>query len=93
MRKRLTEEEIARELASLPGWFRDGDAIRRTCALPTFAEAIALVNRVAAVAEAMDHHPDIDIRYNRVTFTLSTHSAGGLTGLDFEQARRIDAGG
>lgn len=91
MRKRLSDAEIASELAGVEGWAREGDLLRRTFELPTFAGAIALVNRVAMAAEEMDHHPDIDIRYNRVSFALSTHSAGGLTALDFELARRIDA--
>jgi len=90
MRKRLDEAIIERELSSLIGWERAGDALTGTYVLPTFADAIALVNRVAAAADAMDHHPDMDIRYNRVSFTLSTHSAGGLTQLDFDLARRIE---
>lgn len=92
MRERLSEGEIARELANLAGWARDGDTLRKTITLPSFVDAIGLVNRVADTAEAMDHHPDIDIRYNKVSFGLTTHSAGGLTALDFDLARRIDAG-
>jgi 4a-hydroxytetrahydrobiopterin dehydratase len=90
MRERLSEGEIAGELAALDGWVRDGDTLRKVFVLPSFADAIALVNRVAEAAEAMDHHPDIDIRYDNVSFGLSTHSARGLTALDFELARRID---
>ena len=58
---------------------------------PNFLVAIELVNSVAVVAERMDHHPDIDIRWNKVLFTLSTHSAGGVTSLDFELAIAIDS--
>ncbi|MGD8277541.1 MAG: 4a-hydroxytetrahydrobiopterin dehydratase [Gemmatimonadota bacterium] len=90
MPKKLDEPVIARKLSGLTGWSRDGDALRKTYVLPMFADAIAFVNRVAAAADAMDHHPDMDIRYNRVTFTLSTHSEGGLTQLDFDLARRIE---
>ena len=90
MRRKRTEQEITRDLETLAGWSRVGDALGKTFELSSFPEAISFVNRVAAEAEAMDHHPDIDIRYNRVSFTLSTHSAGGLTDLDFALARRID---
>ena len=76
-------------------WTREATSLHRTFELPSFAAAIRLVDDVAAIAEEMDHHPDIDIRYSKVTFTLSTHSKGGVTELDHELARRIDevAGG
>jgi 4a-hydroxytetrahydrobiopterin dehydratase len=90
MSKKLPELEVARELAGLTGWSREGDAVKKTYVLPTFTDAIAFVNRVARAADAMDHHPDMDIRYNKVSFTLSTHSEGGLTSLDFDLARRIE---
>ena len=64
--------------------------ITRTVKLPTFPAAIAVVDRVAVVAEEMDHHPDIDIRWRTLTFVCATHSAGGVTTKDFELARRID---
>jgi 4a-hydroxytetrahydrobiopterin dehydratase len=86
----LDEQGLARELAATPGWERDEDAIAKTVQLADFAEAMAFVNRVAELAEAADHHPDITIRWNKVTLTLSTHSAGGLTGKDFELARRVN---
>ncbi len=89
--RRLSEEEIERELATLSGWSRRDQAIEKTFKLGGFPEAIAFVQRVAEVAEEMDHHPDIFIRFHRVTFTLTTHGARGLTELDFELARRIDA--
>jgi 4a-hydroxytetrahydrobiopterin dehydratase len=87
----LSETQISERLARLDGWARDGAAIRRTIELPSFAAAIAFVSRVADLAEAADHHPDIDIRYRRVTLVLATHSAGGLTARDFDLAARIDA--
>ncbi|ACY98919.1 MULTISPECIES: 4a-hydroxytetrahydrobiopterin dehydratase [Thermomonospora] len=87
----LDEQSLSGELAQTPGWERQGDAIVKVVRLADFAEAMAFVNRVAELAEAADHHPDITIRWNTVTLTLSTHSAGGLTGKDFDLARRINA--
>jgi 4a-hydroxytetrahydrobiopterin dehydratase len=88
---RLDEAEIARRLAGLAGWERRGEQIRRTFELADFRAALAFVNRVGELAEAMDHHPDIEIRYSRVTLALTTHDAGGLTARDFELAARIGA--
>ena len=87
----LSDEEIDEGLADLPDWERDGDAILREVEVPTFLDGIALVQRVAETAEDRDHHPDIDIRYTTLTFTLSTHSEGGLTDKDLDLARRIDS--
>jgi 4a-hydroxytetrahydrobiopterin dehydratase len=88
----LPDEEIDRALAEdLPGWRREGDSITRTVKASSFPDGIALVQRVAEHAEAMNHHPDIDIRYTSVTFTLSTHCEGGLTSKDLELAGRIDS--
>ena len=87
----LTEPEIAERLARLPGWERRGRELRRTWTFPDFRAAMAFVNRVAALADAADHHPDIDIRYSRVTLVLSTHDAGGLTARDFALAETIGA--
>ena len=86
----LDEKDLAAALAGVD-WQREGDAIVKTVKLPTFAAAIEFVRQVAEVAEAMDHHPDIDIRYRTVTLRVSTHSAGGLTAMDFELARAVDA--
>ncbi len=88
---RLSDAEITRGLSALADWSRTGDAIRRTCTWPSFPDAIRFVQRVAELAEAADHHPDIDIRYNRVILTLSTHSAGGITRKDLDLAAAIDA--
>ena len=87
----LSDSEITGRLARLPGWARQGSAICRTFSFADFVSAMAFVNRVAALAEAMDHHPDIDIRYSKVTLTLSTHDAGGLTGRDFALVGKIEA--
>lgn len=86
----LTEDEIASGLANVPEWTREGDAIVRTVRCATFPAAIALVDGVALAAEAADHHPDILVRWRRVTFTLSTHASGGLTAKDFAMAAEID---
>ena len=86
---RLTEAQIQQRLASLAGWERRGDEIRRTFAFASFEESLAFVNRVGALAAAADHHPDIDIRYSKVTLALSTHDAAGLTAKDFELAAQI----
>ena len=91
MRTRLSNDDIAERLNAAPGWEREGNWIRKQFQFPDFKGAVAFVNRVAEAAEAMDHHPDIDVRYNKVKLLTSTHSAGGLTEMDFELARRIDA--
>jgi 4a-hydroxytetrahydrobiopterin dehydratase len=87
----LSETEIQQRLAHLPGWERRGQEIRRTWAFADFRAAMAFVNRVAELAEAADHHPDIDVRYSKVTLALSTHDAGGLTARDFALAEAIGA--
>jgi 4a-hydroxytetrahydrobiopterin dehydratase len=86
----LNADEIRDALTGLTGWSGDGTGISRTVAAPTFPAAIRLVVEVAEAAEDADHHPDIDIRWRTVTFTLSTHSAGGVTSKDTALARRID---
>lgn len=88
--KTLTGETLERELRSLPKWRLEGGAIVRQMEFPAFAGAVAYVNRVAAEAEAANHHPDIDIRYNRVKLTLVSHDAGGLTERDIHMARTLD---
>jgi len=90
MASKLSDIEIQRSLGARSGWTRRGNAITRTFELPTFPQAIAFVNRIADAAEKMDHHPDIDIRYTKVTCALSTHSAGGITAKDFTLAAAID---
>ena len=87
----LTDEEVERQLADLPQWTRQGDAIVATIDAPDFPAAIRIVTEAAEVAEEMNHHPDIDIRWRTTTWLLTTHDAGGLTQLDIEQAHRISA--
>lgn len=86
----LSEVNIEGKLKSLPGWMLDGSEIKKSYKLKDFITAMAFVNKVAGLAESMDHHPDIFIKYNKVTLTLSTHSAGGLTEKDFELAREVE---
>lgn len=87
----LDDQELRSRLDDLPGWTREGEAIRKTYTLDSFPEAIAFVNRIAELAQNADHHPDIDIRFDRVSCALSTHSEGGLTARDFDLARQIEA--
>jgi 4a-hydroxytetrahydrobiopterin dehydratase len=90
MAELLDAEAVTTALKGLAGWSGDTKAITRTAQLPTFPDAIAVVDRVAVVAEEMNHHPDIDIRWRNLTFRCATHSAGGVTRLDIDLARRID---
>ncbi|GAA2440371.1 4a-hydroxytetrahydrobiopterin dehydratase [Actinomadura vinacea] len=87
----LDDAAVTGRLKELPNWTRDGNEIRRRVKAPSFMAGIELVGEVARAAEEADHHPDIDIRWRTLTFALSTHSAGGLTGRDFDLAARIDA--
>jgi 4a-hydroxytetrahydrobiopterin dehydratase len=89
----MTLEPVAvdGQLATLGlGWQRDGDTLVKTVTLATFPKAIAYVGQVAELAEAADHHPDIEIRWRTVTLRLTTHSAGGLTAKDLALAQSID---
>jgi 4a-hydroxytetrahydrobiopterin dehydratase len=90
MASKLSDIEVQRALGARTGWTRRGNAITRTFEFTTFPQAIAFVMRVAGASEQMDHHPDIDIRYTKVTCSLSTHSAGGITAKDFKLAEEID---
>ena len=89
MAELLDDAAITSALDGLPGWERDGDALVRTAKLPSFPTAITVVDRVAEIAEERDHHPDIDIRWRTLTFRLSTHSDGGITGKDVDLAGAI----
>jgi len=86
----LNAQDIKTWLKKLPSWDHDKKHIERVFEFDDFAQAIEFVNGVAEIAEEDDHHPDIDIRYSKVTLRLSTHSEGGLTDLDFEVAEKID---
>jgi 4a-hydroxytetrahydrobiopterin dehydratase len=87
----LPRDEVNSRISSLSGWELDGDEIEKKFHFADFAASMAFVNKVAERAEAADHHPDIEIKYNEVELKLSTHSEGGLTEKDFELAQQIDA--
>jgi 4a-hydroxytetrahydrobiopterin dehydratase len=88
--KKLDAAQIKSALAALPDWQRQGDTIARTYQFKDFPAAIKFVNAVAELAERAWHHPDIDIRWNKVTLALTTHDAGGLTEKDFALAQKFD---
>jgi 4a-hydroxytetrahydrobiopterin dehydratase len=86
----LTPETLQSFLAEHPGWTHEKGMIRRTYEAPAFLTGIAFVEKVAEAAEAADHHPDIDIRWRKVTLALVTHDAGGLTSRDTKLATEAD---
>jgi 4a-hydroxytetrahydrobiopterin dehydratase len=87
----LTQDDVDGELAQQSlHWTREGDVLVTTVTLHDFAAALAFVNAVGAAAEAANHHPDIDIRWNKVRLALTTHSSGGITLLDLALARVVD---
>ena len=88
---RLSPDELSAALRDLPLWSGDVTGIRRTVELPSFRDAVAAIVAIADVAEEMDHHPDVDLRFRRLHLLLVSHSAGGVSELDLELARRIDA--
>ncbi len=87
----LDDAEIEARLAELPGWGRAGAAIEKTFECGDFVGAVKFVDSLVEPAEAMGHHPDLEISWDKVKVTLSTHSEGGLTGNDFELAAKIEA--
>ena len=90
MANTLSDQEVREALAQLKGWKRTGDSIVKDFELKDFDVALRLVNKVAEIASREDHHPDIDIRWNKVRLELSSHSASGLTAKDFQVAAQID---
>ncbi len=90
MAELLDDEEIEQRLDELGDWEREGEEIQKTFEFDDFESAIQFVNDVARLAQRYDHHPDIDIRYNRVRLGLSTQAEGGLTTLDFDLAGEIE---
>lgn len=86
----LEHSELEDALKRIAAWDQEGKTITRTVEFDEFMDAIDFVNLMADVAEEAQHHPDIDIRYNRVVISLTTHDAGGLTDADIEVAQRID---
>lgn len=90
MTERLSDIAIQRELGSLNGWSRKGEVLTKTFQFRTFPAGITFVAAVARAAEAANHHPDIDIRYTKVLFNLTTHDSGGITQKDLDLARQIE---
>ncbi|MBA0125396.1 4a-hydroxytetrahydrobiopterin dehydratase [Haloechinothrix sp. YIM 98757] len=86
----LTDEQISAELQTRPEWAHEDTALVRTVKLDTFPRAIEVVDQVAVIAEELDHHPDIDIRWRTLRFSVSTHSKGGVTQNDLALVDRID---
>lgn len=86
----LSDEEIEGRLGDLEGWERDGASLRKQFELDDFKGSVDFVNRLTPAAEEMNHHPDLEISWNKVTVSLSTHSQGGVTENDFELAQKID---
>jgi 4a-hydroxytetrahydrobiopterin dehydratase len=87
----LSDEEIEARLSEHPGWERSGDAIAKTFERGDFVGSVRFVESLVNPAEAMNHHPDLEISWDKVTVSLSTHSEGGVTAADFELAAKIDA--
>lgn len=85
----LSSAEIQERAKQLEGWSVEGKKLEKTFKFPGFVEAIAFVNQIVEPAEATQHHPDLAISYNKVTVSLTTHDAGGLTAKDFELAQTI----
>jgi 4a-hydroxytetrahydrobiopterin dehydratase len=87
----LSEQAVQTQLRQLPGWTLNGNAITWVKTLGNFVDAIAFVNRIVEPAETANHHPDLAISYNKVTITLTTHDAGGLTQKDFDLAKILSS--
>ena len=90
MPQKLDDSRIKQELARLNGWSRDGDEITKSFSFKNFHETMSFVNAVAYIANQLDHHPDMEVGYNKLTIRFSTHSVGGLSENDFAAASRID---
>ncbi|MCQ4343696.1 MAG: 4a-hydroxytetrahydrobiopterin dehydratase [Sulfolobales archaeon] len=87
---RLSEDQLARELASMKGWERRDNSIRKTFAFKDFKESVEFLGMIRPIADAMNHHPDVCVKYNRVEVELTTHDEGGVTEKDVQLARKID---
>lgn len=88
---KLSDAEVRERLKALPGWELRGAAVVRTYKFADFKAAMAFANRVAELAEAQDHHPDMLVQYGAVTLTLTSHDTGGVTARDFRLAQTIDS--
>ncbi len=90
MAEKLNDESIVGWLRDRPGWKRDGNYLRKDFSFPTFRNTIVFVNRVASIADDLNHHPDIDIRYDKVRLSITTHEAKGITQKDIDFADRVE---
>lgn len=88
---KLSDESVQEKLAGIPGWSVAENALVKTFSFADFVQSMQFVNRLGIAAEAAQHHPDIDIRYSKVTVALSTHDSGGITEKDFALAQEADA--
>jgi len=86
----LSDTEIQQALQKLPGWAKSGNSIERAFQFGNFVQAMDFVNQIAEAAEAVNHHPDIHINYNKVTLVLVSHDSGGVTQRDIRMAGRIN---
>jgi len=91
MAQKFTDIQIEEGIAEFTGWSIEGNSIRKSFSLDDHIMAMGFVNRIAMVAEVMNHHPEIKMVYNKVEITLSTHDVGGVTELDLELAQKIEA--
>ena len=87
---KLSPDQVIEKLKALPGWERKGEAIAKQYTFNAFMDGIRFLNRIAEIAEQMDHHPDVTINYRRITFSLSTHDQGGITEKDFKLGEAIE---
>ncbi len=90
-RRKLEDAEVSASLAAYEGWQLENGQITKTYEFPSYLAGVTFVSAIAHLAEAMDHHPDLDLRYRKLRVALNTHDVGGISPLDFELARRIDA--
>ena len=90
MAKKLGMDEIKRWVAEQSGWKYKANAIRKEYQFSSFRDSIVFVNRIASIADDLNHHPDIDVRYDKVALTITTHDAGGVTEKDLALAGKID---
>ena len=90
-RRKLSPDEVAQQIEGLDGWLAESDVLMKRFEFPNFAASLDFVNKVGALAEAGDHHPDVKFGWGYAEFAMTTHDRGGLTEFDFDLARKIDA--
>ena len=90
-RRKLSPDEVAQQIEGLDGWLAESDVLMKRFEFPNFAASLDFVNKVGALAEAADHHPDVKFGWGYAEFAMTTHDRGGLTKFDFDLARKIDS--